>query len=65
MSESKIGVTSSFDQLINTIAHEYYHLLCHLSKMLDVEEEDLAQLNGYLNMRSYNIVENLKNKSRS
>jgi Zn-dependent peptidase ImmA (M78 family) len=25
-----INKTSSFSQLINTIAHEYYHLICHL-----------------------------------
>lgn len=37
-----IGITSSFGQLINTIAHEYYHLLCHLSKVLEVDEEELA-----------------------
>lgn len=25
-----INKTSSFEQLINTIAHEYYHLICHI-----------------------------------
>jgi len=25
-----INKTSSFSQLINTVAHEYYHLICHL-----------------------------------
>ena len=58
-----INKTSSFAQLINTISHEYYHLICHISKILNIEdEEELANLNGNLNMRSYNIVENLKKR---
>ena len=58
-----INKTSSFSQLINTIAHEYYHLICHISKVLDIEdEEQLAYLNGDLNMRSYNIVKKLERK---
>ncbi len=58
-----INKTSSFEQLINTIAHEYYHLICHISTMLNIEdEEELASLNGDLNMRSYKIVEKLKKK---
>ena len=55
-----VNKTSSFAQLINTISHEYYHLICHISKTLEIEdEEELAYLNGDLNMRSYNIIENL------
>lgn len=58
-----INKTSSFAQMINTVSHEYFHLICHLSKALDIEdEEELAYLNGDLNMRSYNFIENLKNK---
>ena len=58
-----VNKTSSFSQLINTIAHEYYHLICHISKMLEIEdEEELAYLNGDLNMRSYNIIKKLENK---
>ena len=58
-----INKTSSFSQLINTIAHEYFHLICHISKALDIEdEEQLAYLNGDLNMRSYNFVKNLERK---
>ena len=58
-----INKTSSFSQLINTIAHEYYHLICHISRMLEIkDEEELAYLNGDLNMRSYNIVKKLENK---
>lgn len=58
-----INKTSSFAQLINTIAHEYYHLICHISKTLQIEdEEELAYLNGDLNMYSYNFIENLKKK---
>ena len=58
-----INKTSSFAQLINTIAHEYYHLICHISRALDItDEEELAYLNGDLNMRSYKIVEKLKNE---
>lgn len=58
-----INKTSSFAELINTISHEYFHLITHISKALKIEdEEELANLNGNLNMRSYNIVEDLKNK---
>ena len=58
-----INRTSSFSELINTIAHEYYHLICHISKVLDIKnEEQLAYLNGDLNMRSYNIVKKLERK---
>lgn len=58
-----VNKTSSFSQLINTIAHEYYHLICHVSKVLEIEdEEELAYLNGNLNMRSYNIIKKLENK---
>ena len=58
-----INKTSSFSQLINTIAHEYFHLICHVSKVLEIEdEEELAYLNGDLNMRSYNIIKKLENK---
>ena len=56
-----INKTSSFSQLINTIAHEYFHLISHISSTLNiVDEEELADLNGNLNMRSYKIVEKLK-----
>ena len=56
-----INKTSSFAQLINTIAHEYFHLICHISKILEIEdEEELAYLNGNLNMRSYNFVKKLE-----
>ena len=49
--------------MINTIAHEYFHLICHISKALNIEdEEQLAYLNGDLNMRSYNFVKNLERK---
>ena len=56
-----INKTSSFSQLINTISHEYFHLICHVSKTLNIEdEEELAYLNGDLNMRSYNFVRKLE-----
>lgn len=55
-----VNKTSSLPQLINTISHEYYHLICHISEILDIQnEEDLANLNGNLNMRSFKIVEKL------
>ena len=58
-----VNKTSSFAQLINTIAHEYYHLICHISRTLEIEdEEELAYLNGDLNMRSYNIVKKLEKR---
>lgn len=58
-----ITKTSSFAQLINTISHEYFHLICHISQSLNIkDEEELANLNGNLNMRSYKIVEKLNKK---
>ena len=58
-----VNKTSSFAQLINTISHEYFHLICHISKALQIEDEEkLAYLNGDLNMRSYKIVERLQKK---
>ncbi len=58
-----VNKTSSFSQLINTISHEYYHLICHIAKALKIEdEEELAYLNGDLNMHSYDFVENLRRK---
>ena len=61
-----INKTSSFAQLINTVAHEYYHLICHLQRTLEIDdEEELAYLNGDLNMRSYQFIEKLKNKVES
>ena len=58
-----INKTSSFAQLINTVAHEYFHLIYHISKSLEIkDEEQLAYLNGDLNMRSYNFIENFKRK---
>ena len=58
-----INKTSSFAQLINTIAHEYYHLICHIKRTLEIEdEEELAYLNGYLNMKSYQFIKNLEGK---
>ena len=56
-----VNKTSSFAQLINTIAHEYFHLICHISKILEIEdEEELAYLNGSLNMRSYKFIKKLE-----
>ena len=58
-----INKTSSFSQLINTISHEYYHLICHISKALNIEDEEkLAYLNGFLNMQSYIFIEKLRCK---
>ena len=54
-----INKTSSVYQLINTISHEYYHLIRHISKVLDMDEEELAHLNGNLNMYSYKTVSNI------
>lgn len=60
-----ISKTSSFAQLINTVSHEYYHLICHISKTLkELDEEDFATLNGNLNMQSYKILEKINKKSR-
>lgn len=58
-----ISKTSSFAQLINTVAHEFYHLICHMQKVFKIkDEEELAYLNGDLNMYSYLFVEKIKNK---
>lgn len=60
-----VNKTSSFSQLINTVAHEYFHLICHISKALKIrDEEELAYLNGDLNMHSYNIIKKLQKESR-
>ena len=59
-----INKTTSFSQLINTVSHEIFHLICHLSKALKIfDEEELAYLNGDLNMKSYQIVEKLKKQA--
>lgn len=53
-----IGKTNSNAQLINTIAHEFFHLIYHISGTLGiVDEEELANLNGNLNMRAYKFIE--------
>ena len=53
-----INKTSSISQFVNSISHEYYHLICHLQKGLQIEdEEELAYLLGDLSMRSYKIIE--------
>lgn len=58
-----INKTSSIQQLVNTISHEYFHLICHISKALEIEdEEELAYLNGDLNMHSYQFIEKFKLK---
>lgn len=55
-----INKTSSPDQFINSISHEYFHLICHLQKGLNIDdEEELATLNGNLNMHSFKILEKL------
>lgn len=58
-----INKASSFGQIINTISHEYFHLICHISKALKIkDEEKLAYINGDLNMRSYKFVKKLEEK---
>lgn len=60
-----INKTSSVKQLINTISHEYYHLLCHITNSLNIkDEEEIATLCGNLNMHSYKVVEDLILQSR-
>lgn len=59
-----INKTSSPDQFINSVSHEYFHLINHLQKGLKIDsEEELATLNGNLNMHSFKILESLR-KSR-
>ena len=56
-----VNKTSSLQQLVNTISHEYYHLVRHISEVLDIkDEEKLATLNGNLNMRSYKIIKTIE-----
>lgn len=58
-----INKASSVKQLINTITHEYFHLVCHISKTIDFpDEEELATLNGNLNMQSFKIVNKIIKK---
>ena len=52
-----INKTSSASQLINSVSHEYYHLLSHISTSLQIDnEEELATLCGNLNMHSYKVL---------
>ncbi len=56
-----ISKASSFAQLLNTIAHEYHHLLIHIQNDLKINsEEESANLNGNLIMRSYNTVKSIE-----
>lgn len=55
-----VSRTSSVGEFINTISHEYYHLMCHLRSAYPyAEEEEFATLTGNLNMQSYKIIEEL------
>lgn len=50
--------------IINKL-EKYYHLICHIQKALQIEnEEELAYLCGDLNMRSYKLIESLNRESR-
>lgn len=54
-----VSRTSSHSQFVNTITHEFFHLVCHMQIGLDIEEEEeLAKLMGELNMMSYNFLQN-------
>lgn len=54
-----INKTSSVAQLMNTVSHEYFHLVNHISKALDIkDEEQLAYLMGDLVMHSYKFANN-------
>lgn len=56
-----INKTSSIFQLINTISHEIFHLICHISESKKIEDEEyLAKLNGDLNMKAYKIIKRLE-----
>ncbi len=56
-----INKTSSFGQLLNTISHEYFHLIFHIAKTLKIDnEEELATLNGNLNMRSFDFLQKMR-----
>lgn len=55
-----ISKASTSGQLINTIVHEYYHLIQHISKGLRIEDEEkLATLIGDLTMDFYKRVDYL------
>lgn len=55
-----IGDSKSFSQKLNTIAHEYYHLVSHISQILDIKEEErLANLMGNLVMKSFEKIYSL------
>ena len=51
-----IGLATSKEQFINTIAHEAKHLQSHICKYYNVDEdgEQAAYLMGYLIERMYN-----------
>lgn len=56
-----IGLTTSKDEMINTIVHEAKHVQSHICKYYHISEdgEDAAYLIGYLTMRMYNTFKNL------
>lgn len=52
-----VNKTTSHAQFVNTVTHEFYHLICHLKKAFNIKnEEELATLNGDLNMQSYAFI---------
>ena len=55
-----IGLTSSKEEFINTIAHEAKHVQSHICKYYEVNEdsENAAYLMGYLIMKMYNKFKN-------
>ena len=55
-----IGIASSKEEFINTIAHEAKHVQSHICKYYEVNEEseNAAYLMGYIIMKMYNRFKN-------
>ena len=57
-----VGKTSSHAELFNTVTHEFYHLVTHISDTFDIEDDETkANLMGDLCMVIFNVVMGIVN----
>lgn len=56
-----VSSTTSYSQMVDTIAHEIKHVQSHICEYYDVEEdsEDAAYLVGYLARRVYKFLQKI------
>ena len=61
-----VGKTSSHAELLNTVTHEFYHLVTHISDTFDIEDDEIkANLMGDLCMVVFNIIMEIISKKVS